>query len=54
MVGEVDGLTSGRRPTRSIRAQGMKLATKNQSWRNPDINAERCALRPALMNRVLE
>ena len=48
------GHTSGLRPTRSIRNQGMKLARKNHSCRKPDMSAERWLLSPALMNNVLE
>lgn len=38
---EIMDRRSGRRPTRSIRSQGMKLAMRNHVWRNPDMSALR-------------
>jgi hypothetical protein len=45
--------SNGRRPTRSMRSQGMKLATKNQVCRKPAMRPERCLSKPMdLLKRV--
>ena len=47
--------SNGRRPTRSMRSQGMKLAIKNQVWRKPDMSADKCAEKfKDVENKVLE
>lgn len=45
--------SNGRRPTRSMRNHGMKLATKNQVCKKPDMRPERCLSKPMdLLKRV--
>ena len=45
--------SNGRRPIRSMRSQGMKLARKNQVWRAPPMRPERCLSKPRdLLKRV--
>lgn len=41
-------LTSGRLPTRSIRNQGIKDATKNHVCKKPDMRADMLLLNPTL------
>lgn len=38
--------SSGRRPTRSMRAHGMNEARKNHVWRKPLINADMWSEKP--------
>ena len=45
-MSEIMESRSGRRPTWSIRYQGVKLATKSQVCRKPDMRPERCLSKP--------
>ena len=52
-MSEIMDSSRGRRPMRSMRSQGMKLATKNQVCRKPDMRPERCLSKPMdLLKRV--
>ena len=52
-ISDIMDSSNGRRPMRSIKSQGMKLATKNQVCRKPDMRPERCLSKPIdLLKRV--